>query len=64
MEELFSQAVPAGNLILGVGDNVVADGLLERVMRVSSMVTEAGLGTHPQIPQIAQIRDASTGSAE
>lgn len=42
MDDVFDRAVPAGNLILGVGDNVVADGLLSRVERVSALVKEKG----------------------
>jgi len=38
LEELFGQAVPAGNIILGVGDNVVGDALLERVERITALV--------------------------
>ncbi len=38
LEELFGQAVPAGNIILGVGDNVVGDAIIERVERISALV--------------------------
>jgi len=38
LDMLFGEAIPAGNIILGVGDNVVADALLERVIRISRLV--------------------------
>ena len=38
LDELFEKAVPTGNLILGVGDNIVADASLERVVRISERV--------------------------
>lgn len=42
MDDLFEQAIPAGNLILGVGDNIVADAIWERVIRISQRVRERG----------------------
>ena len=41
-DDLFSNAVPSGNLILGVGDNIVADAILDRVIRISQLVRERG----------------------
>jgi uroporphyrinogen-III decarboxylase len=42
VDDLFNNAVPAGNLILGVGDNIVADAILDRVIRISELVRERG----------------------
>jgi hypothetical protein len=42
VDDLFTRAVPAGNLILGVGDNIVADAILDRVIRISELVRERG----------------------
>jgi hypothetical protein len=42
LDTLFEQVVPKSNLILGVGDNIVADAFLERVVRISTLVRERG----------------------
>jgi hypothetical protein len=42
LDTLFLQAVPRGNLILGVADNITADAILDRVIRISSLVKQQG----------------------
>jgi hypothetical protein len=40
LDDLFGKVVPAGGIILGVGDNVVGDAMLARLIRISQMARE------------------------